>query len=219
MINNSHAARKEEYEELNGNCLLLSPWHSNLSSCRTQNYSTFPCLCYHHSFNPLSACFLPFHSKTWPLTGWFGFVSLNMTLYLHLFPWIRYVSMYGCTWGKVYIVTGFYLPACSEFSMHISKPEISETPLLSGSLMVFTEYTRWVLGSYCSNGWNIKNSSMHLTPFLCLDPFLFRWNVSNTLPGYISTYLKCNRIRRFTFLVPLLLISDYHIQKKKRKQH
>lgn len=39
---------------------------------------------------------------------------------------------------EVYRATGFYPPACSKFSMHISKSEMSETPLsvLSGSLMV-----------------------------------------------------------------------------------
>lgn len=160
----------------NGNCLLLSPLHSNLSNCRTQNYSTFPCLYYHHSFNPLSACFLPFYSKTWPLTGWFGFVSLNMTLYL-LFSFSHGSAMSVCMaiHEEVYIVTEFYLPACSKFSMSISESEISETPLsvLSGSLMVFTEYKRWDLGSYCSNRWNIKKSSMHLTHFLYPAPSLF----------------------------------------------
>lgn len=74
-----------------------------------------------------------------------------------------------------YIVTGFYLRACSKVSMHISESEISETSLsvLSESLMVFTEYTTWDLGCYCSNRWNIKKSRMHLTPFLSLVPSLF----------------------------------------------
>lgn len=70
MINNSDPSRKEEYEELNGN-LLLSPLQ----------YSTFPCLYYHHSFNPLSAWSLPFIQKFGPALA---DLSLSHLIWLHL---------------------------------------------------------------------------------------------------------------------------------------
>jgi len=54
------------------------------------------------------------------------------------------MSVYIAVRKKVHIVTGFLpLPDRSKLSMHISESEISETTLsvLSGSLMLFTEYT------------------------------------------------------------------------------
>lgn len=128
---------------MNGNCLLLSPLHSNLCSCRTKNYSTFPyCLYYNHSFlmHSLTADLITLSFKKLIFDCLIWHVLMWSYTFLFIFSHGSDMSVYFALHKKIYIVTGpfHYLPI-----LNISESEISKTQLsvLSGSLTVFTEYT------------------------------------------------------------------------------
>lgn len=164
---------------LNGNCLLLSPLHSNLFSCRTQTYSTFPCCLYcHHSFliHSLPAYFITPSFKNL-VFGWSGFVSLNVSFYPYfVLSHASDMSVYIAVHNEVYTVTRFhhYLPilnlVCIFQSLKYLRYHYISVWILNG---IHRIYMRWDLGCYCLNSWNITNSSVHYSHFLYLDLFLF----------------------------------------------